>query len=52
MLAVTGLAGANGIARNKQDVFYVANDKYPEIRVLEKQADNSLVVTDVIKTGA
>ncbi|EIN11802.1 serum paraoxonase/arylesterase [Punctularia strigosozonata HHB-11173 SS5] len=50
--AVQNLPGANGIARNKHDVFYVANDRHPEIRVLEKQADNSLVVTDLIKPGA
>lgn len=49
-IAATGLRGANGIARGKDGVYMVANDKFGEIFVLEKQDDNSLVLTDVVKT--
>jgi len=50
--AATGLRGANGIARGKDGVYMVTNDKFGEIFVLEKQDDNSLVLTDVVMTGA
>jgi hypothetical protein len=51
-LAATGLRGANGIARGKDGLYFVANDKFGEIFILELQDDHSLVMTDTILTGA
>jgi hypothetical protein len=45
----------NGIARprdDNNDTFYVGNMFRGEIRVLERRADDTLVLTDVIHTGA
>ena len=42
---------ANGIA-SVNDTFYVANTIQGTITVLERQNDNSLVLTDVVPTGA
>lgn len=42
---------ANGIARSPtNDTFYVGTALGSGLNVLEKQADNSLVLTDVIRT--
>lgn len=51
-LAVTGLRGANGIARGNDGLYFVANDRFGEIFVLEMQDDHSLVLTDTIRSGA
>lgn len=50
-LAATGLRGSNGIARH-DGLYFVANAKFGEIFVLERQEDNSLVITDIVRTGA
>lgn len=41
----------NGIARANNDTFYVASSAVGKLNVLEKQADGTLVLTDVITTG-
>jgi hypothetical protein len=41
----------NGIARAKNDTFYVANAAKGKLNILERQADDTLVLTDVISTG-
>ncbi|KAF8585903.1 serum paraoxonase/arylesterase [Ramaria rubella] len=51
-IAARGLKGANGIARNNDGLYFVTNHRFGEIFVLEKQEDGSLVLTDVVKTGA
>lgn len=54
-IAAGKLPYSNGIARGVDgaaDVFYVASSLRAEVRVLERQADESLVVTDVIKHGS
>ena len=43
---------SNGIARaNKNDTFYVASALRGIINIFERQADNTLVLTDKISTG-
>lgn len=50
-LAITGLHGSNGITRASNGTFYVADSLYGGVTMLERQVDNSLVVTDSVKTG-
>ncbi|KAF8067647.1 hypothetical protein FPV67DRAFT_1764443 [Lyophyllum atratum] len=47
-LAITKMHGVNGIARAQNDTFYVTDTLGGAINILERQTDNSLVVTDVI----
>jgi len=49
-LATPKIHDANGIA-SVNDTFYVANSLKGTVTVLERQTDNSLVLTDVISTG-
>jgi arylesterase/paraoxonase len=50
--AIGHMQGNNGIVRSRHnDTFYVANCLRGEIRVLERQSDDSLVLDGVIKTG-
>jgi arylesterase / paraoxonase len=51
-LAATGLQAANGIARTDDGLYFVANSRFGELFVLEGQDDHSLVLTDVVRTGA
>ncbi|KAF5385826.1 hypothetical protein D9615_002466 [Tricholomella constricta] len=48
--AITKMHGNNGIARAQNDTFYVMNSPGGAINILERQADNSLVVTEEIPT--
>ena len=42
----------NGIAKaKKNDTFYVASTPKGTLSILERQADNTLVLTDEISTG-
>ena len=41
----------NGIARAKNDTFYVAHSVNGAVSILEKQTDNTLVLVDGIKLG-
>lgn len=43
--------GNNGIARAANDTFYVANSLYGGITILDRQLDNTLLLTDFVKTG-
>lgn len=45
------MSGNNGITSAGNGTFYVANCFQGQINVLEKQADNTLAVTDVITVG-
>jgi arylesterase/paraoxonase len=47
-IAAGGLRGANGLARRDEDTFFLVSQTRGEVRVLERQADNSLVVTDFV----
>jgi arylesterase/paraoxonase len=49
-LATPNIHDANGIA-SVNDTFYVANSLSGTVTVLERQTDNSLVLTDVISIG-
>jgi arylesterase/paraoxonase len=55
-VATENLLAANGLARapssttaTGMDKFYVANHLFPQIKVLERQADDTLVVTDDVE---
>jgi hypothetical protein len=50
---VDGLQDANGIARSNIDEneFYVMSDTFPELRVLQRQADETMLVNRLIDTG-
>ncbi|EPQ57522.1 calcium-dependent phosphotriesterase [Gloeophyllum trabeum ATCC 11539] len=48
--AATGLPASNGIARAANDTFYVGSSGKPQIHVLERRADDTLLVKDVIHT--
>ncbi|TFK75385.1 serum paraoxonase/arylesterase [Pluteus cervinus] len=48
--AITKMFSNNGIVRADNDTFYVANSFVGKLNVLEKGNDNSLVLTDTIKT--
>jgi arylesterase/paraoxonase len=41
----------NGIARAGNDTFYVVGAAGGKLNILERQADDTLVLTDVISTG-
>ncbi|XP_006460698.1 hypothetical protein AGABI2DRAFT_185052 [Agaricus bisporus var. bisporus H97] len=47
--AIQGMSGNNGIARAPNGTFYVGSISVG-LTVLERQTDNTLVVTDIIKT--
>ncbi|GLB39271.1 putative serum paraoxonase arylesterase [Lyophyllum shimeji] len=47
-LAITKLHGSNGIARAQNDTIYVTNSLGGVLSILERQTDNSLVITDVV----
>ncbi|KAF8891635.1 hypothetical protein BD779DRAFT_1512224 [Infundibulicybe gibba] len=49
--AVTGMHANNGIARAQNDTFYVANCVFGGISILERQGDDTLVITDTVKAG-
>jgi len=49
-LAIQKLRGSNGIARAKNDTFYVSDCLWGGITVLEQQSDDTLVITDRIPT--
>lgn len=49
--AVEHIPGSNGIAKGKDGQFYVGNSLFGELRVLERQANDNLVVTDIITYG-
>jgi len=42
--------GAKGIARGPDDLYFVASHNAAELYVLERQTDNSLVLTDILKS--
>lgn len=46
--AVQGMHGNNGITQAANGTFYVVNSIGGQLSILEKQADNTLVITDVI----
>jgi len=48
--AIQHMNGNNGIARASNGTFYVANCLAGGLNVLEQQSDNTLVLTDYIKT--
>ena len=50
--ATANMHGNNGIVRARNDTFYVADALGGPIRVLERQDDDTLVVTDLIPVGA
>lgn len=49
--AIQNMQGNNGIAKALNGTFYVANCINGGLSVLESQADNTLVLTDLIPTG-
>lgn len=54
-LAYTGLHASNGIVKGTDlgnDTFYVADCVLGGVTVLERQSDNTLAFTEVIKTGS
>ncbi|KAJ2930284.1 hypothetical protein H1R20_g6831, partial [Candolleomyces eurysporus] len=48
--AIQNMHGNNGIAQAPNGTFYVVNSIGGQLTVLEKQADNTLVITDVIES--
>ncbi|KAI0045285.1 serum paraoxonase/arylesterase [Auriscalpium vulgare] len=48
--ALSHVRGCNGLAMAPNGTFYLANSKGAEVRVLERHADNSLSITDTIRT--
>jgi hypothetical protein len=50
-MAISHMHGNNGIAGSPNGTFYVADCLGGPIRVLERQSDDSLVVTDLIHVG-
>ncbi|KAF8629870.1 hypothetical protein AX15_003229 [Amanita polypyramis BW_CC] len=48
--ATKGIQGSNGIAKAENGTIYVANSKGGGVYVLERQSDNSLVLSEYIKT--
>jgi arylesterase/paraoxonase len=51
-IAIHHLPGANGIARSNENTFFVGSTTRAEVRVLERQSDDLLVVSDVITYGS
>lgn len=49
--AVTNMHGNNGITKAPNNTFYVANSIFGGVTILEQQSDNTLVLTDVVRTG-
>jgi arylesterase/paraoxonase len=49
--AITGTHGSNGIAAAPNGTVYVADSLYGGVLFLEPQADNTLVVSESVKTG-
>lgn len=49
--AITATHGSNGITAAPNGTIYVANAIYGGVLSLEPQADNTLVVSESIKTG-
>jgi hypothetical protein len=49
-IAISGMHGNNGIAKDKNDTFYVANALRGGVSVLQKQSDNTLALTDAVGT--
>ncbi|KAG6862198.1 hypothetical protein C0995_002128 [Termitomyces sp. Mi166 len=49
--AITRMQGNNGIARAQNDTFYVVNSLAGAISILERQSDDTLVITDTIPAG-
>ncbi|EAU91102.2 serum paraoxonase/arylesterase [Coprinopsis cinerea okayama7 len=47
--AIQGMHGNNGIAQAPNGTIYVVNSLHGALNVLERQADNTLVLTDVIE---
>ncbi|KAF8135716.1 hypothetical protein EV363DRAFT_1212460 [Boletus edulis] len=53
--AYTGLHSSNGIVKGTNpgnDTFYVGDSVLGDVTVLERQSDNTLALTEVIKTGS
>jgi arylesterase/paraoxonase len=51
-IATHHLPGSNGIARSNENTFFVGSTTRAEVRMLERQSDDSLVVSDVITYGS
>ena len=49
--AITGTHGSNGIAAAPNGTIYVADSLFGGVLFLERQADNTLVVSESVKTG-
>ncbi|KAG6894138.1 hypothetical protein C0992_007391 [Termitomyces sp. T32_za158] len=49
--AITKMQTNNGIARAQNDTFYVVNSLAGTVSILERQSDDTLVITDKILTG-
>ena len=49
--AITGTHSSNGIAAAPNGTVYVADSVYGGVSFLEPQADNTLVVSESVKTG-
>jgi hypothetical protein len=45
------MRGNNGIAKDKNGTFYVANALRGGVSILEEQDNNTLVLTDAVDTG-
>ena len=50
-IAAAGMSGNNGIAYANNGTFYVASAVGSPISVLERQDDDTLVITDLIPVG-
>ncbi|TRM70176.1 hypothetical protein BD626DRAFT_563851 [Schizophyllum amplum] len=48
MIALDKVPGANGIVRTSEQTLLIGSATRPEVRVLARQANNTLLVTDVI----
>ena len=49
--AITGTHSSNGIAAAPNGTVYVADSLYGGVLFLEPQADNTLVISESVKTG-
>ena len=49
--AITGTHGSNGIAAAPNGTVYVSNSIFGGVLFLEPQADNTLVVSESVRTG-
>ncbi|TFK54246.1 serum paraoxonase/arylesterase [Heliocybe sulcata] len=49
--AAKNLPGPNGITRAANDTYYVASSAAPQLRVMQRQPDDTLLVKDVIPLG-